>query len=580
MRYQSVDTPCELLEEMHCAVLKLLVNDKKELNLPKHSLPDMVTEAEDSSSEHNTDSAISTPVPDADAPAHSTRSRLSHVDPSMEYSRSPAVVEKVYRAAEMLGERKWIERIAARDFEDGGWQVIVVGILFQLSLSPSFKKRADEVLAWLAPMDSDPTRETARRQFASMNINLRVSALQMITILSISTPNIKEFLETCSDDMTDVRKRKIEHQRAKKSAMEELAIKDRERKIMLPDNMPAESPPKQDSEEPTISVNGDADESMEANGTLSSDPEDDAPTMGRSLRRGNDRKRKREEEAARAAEENKKPELANQQPEQSKEFRKILADIEELKKQIDEHEGKISDCDADLREANVQRTKLLGRDRFANRYYWFERNGQPFGGLPSSSTASYGYANGRIWVQGPDDMEIEGFIERGPEEQAEYRKRFGCTVPERRQLEEGATILQSAREWGYYDDPAVLDNLIGWLDDRGEREKMLRKELFNWRDTIAQYMDAHKKFMDEQAAKKIEADEEHASRISTRNKTHEEASAARQRCRRSGTSILSRRSRRRGRRWRPSSRRASPSQSTGRSGDRALGCCVALAFGR
>jgi hypothetical protein len=427
----------------------------------------------------------------------------------------------------MLGERDWVSRLGARDFEDGGWQVILVGLLQQLSLSPVFKSRCDKVLAWLAPLDEEPTPETARTRHATMNVNLRISALQMITILSISTPAIKEFLEACSEDMTDVRKRKIEHQRLKKTAVEELQIKDRERKILLPDNMPPDSP-KEESVEP-VSTNGDADDNIDVNGAVSSD-DDGAPSAGRSLRRGNDRKRKREEEAARAAEEKRKAELAKQQPKQSKEFKKLLVDIEELKKQIMHHESKISECDADLREANVQRTKVLGKDRFCNRYYWFERNGQPFGGLPRSSTASYGYANGRIWVQGPDEMERSGFIDRSKEDQMEYQRHFGLTVPERRELEEGKTYLQSADEWGYYDDPVLLDNLIGWLDDRGEREKKLRRELCDWRDTIITYMDARKKFKDEQAAKKIEADEEQATRISTRHKTHEDQSAARERC--------------------------------------------------
>lgn len=526
MRYQYLDSACELLEEVHCAILKLLVDDKGKMTLSKNALPDVVEPDEESSEEPQDESEVSTPLPDA--PARSTRSRLSHVDPSVEHPRSPSgTAEKVHRAQEMLGERDWVSRLGARDFEDGGWQVILVGLLQQLSLSPVFKSRCDKVLAWLAPLDEEPTPETARTRHATMNVNLRISALQMITILSISTPAIKEFLEACSEDMTDVRKRKIEHQRLKKTAVEELQIKDRERKILLPDNMPPDSP-KEESVEP-VSTNGDADDNIDVNGAVSSD-DDGAPSAGRSLRRGNDRKRKREEEAARAAEEKRKAELAKQQPKQSKEFKKLLVDIEELKKQIMHHESKISECDADLREANVQRTKVLGKDRFCNRYYWFERNGQPFGGLPRSSTASYGYANGRIWVQGPDEMERSGFIDRSKEDQMEYQRHFGLTVPERRELEEGKTYLQSADEWGYYDDPVLLDNLIGWLDDRGEREKKLRRELCDWRDTIITYMDARKKFKDEQAAKKIEADEEQATRISTRHKTHEDQSAARERC--------------------------------------------------
>ncbi|KAK3057739.1 hypothetical protein LTR53_020448, partial [Teratosphaeriaceae sp. CCFEE 6253] len=86
------------------------------------------------------------------------------------------------------------------------------------------------------------------------------------------------------------------------------------------------------------------------------------------------------------------------------------------------------------------------------------------------------------------------------------------TVTERRKKEEGATSLLNPEEWAYYDDPDRLDNLIGWLDDKGEREKKLRKELLEWRDTIAQYMEVHKLFAEQEAVQKVEAEEEAASR--------------------------------------------------------------------
>ncbi|KAI6877519.1 hypothetical protein KC355_g22415, partial [Hortaea werneckii] len=195
------------------------------------------------------------------------------------------------------------------------------------------------------------------------------------------------------------------------------------------------------------------DDTLETNEAGSSDAEDEAPSASRSLRRGSDRKRKREEEAAKREEERaKKAEAAKQQSKQSREFKKLLNEIESLKKKIVDAEAKIEECDADLREANVQRTKVLGKDRYCNRYYWFERNGMPFAGLPRSSTASSGYANGRLWVQGPDQMEVEGFIDRTPEEQKEYRAQFNMTVPERRKREEGDTSLLDANEWGYIDD--------------------------------------------------------------------------------------------------------------------------------
>ncbi|KAK4502393.1 hypothetical protein PRZ48_005818 [Zasmidium cellare] len=519
MSFQNLDTPCELLDEVHCAVLKQFVDSKGKLLVK--DLPKKILEAPADESENLDESEVSTPQPEPIGV--STRSRLSHVESAADIADSPSVPpEKPNRASEMLSERDWIDRLATRDFENGGWQIIIVGILYQLSAAPSYKAKCDKILAHLAPKDMEPTQETARVQYASMDVNMRISALQILTILTIRTDAIKDFLEQCSEDMTDVRKRKIEHQREKKAAIEELHAKDRERKILLPENMPESPKQPEPVEEPDVT-----EESIELNGGGSSEADEDAPR----LRRSGDRKRKREEEAARREKEKaEKAEAAKAQNKQSREFKKILNEIDNLQAQIKEHEEKIAECDADLREANIQRTKVLGKDRFCNRYYWFERNGQPFGGLPNSSTAGYGYANGRIWVQGPDEMERDGFIERTKQEQAQYQRQFGLTVPERRKQEEGPTVLDNAEEWGFYDDPDRLDNLIGWLDERGEREKKLRKELCEWREKIVEYMEKYKSFKAEEVAKKIDIEEESTTRVNTRHKAQEEQTASKERC--------------------------------------------------
>ncbi|WPB05108.1 uncharacterized protein RHO25_009758 [Cercospora beticola] len=522
MQYQELDFPCELLDEIHCAVLKLFVDESGKVLVKDMPRKKVEESPADDDTDGQDDSEISTPLPDV--PARSTRSRLSHME--VAEPQSP-VAENRNQAVEMIGDRTWEERIAARDFSNGGWQVILVGILHQLSQIPSYKETCEKVLAHLAPIDEPPTPTTAMEQYASMDVNLRIAALQMLTVLTIRTEAIKDFLETCMDDMTDVRKRKIEHQREKKLAMEEFAVKDREFKILLPDHLPP-SPKTEPTEAPDQEATED---SIDLNGSFSSPEPGEGTPGGRSLRRGGDRKRKREEDQARREKEKaEKAEAAKAHNKAAKEFKKIEKECTELKERIRLQEEKIAECDSDLREANVQRTKVLGKDRFCNRYYWFERNGQPFGGLPSSSTSSYGYANGRIWVQGPDVMEREGLIDRTPEEQKEYQRIFQTTVPQRRQQEEGGVPLESAEEWGYIDDPDRLDNLIGWLDDRGERERKLRKELLEWRDRIAQYMEAYKNFMDQEAAKKLETEEESGNRISTRHKQAEEESAQRARC--------------------------------------------------
>lgn len=173
---------------------------------------------------------------------------------------------------------------------------------------------------------------------------------------------------------------------------------------------------------------------------------------------------------------------------QAKQSAKLVKEIEKKEEGIRECEEEIATLDNDLREADCPRTRVLGRDRFWNRYYWFERNGMPYGGLPNSSTAEAGYANGCIWVQGPDDLERFGFIEMPWEWQDEYRAKFNMTVPERKAMEEGDTQVFTAGQWGYYDDPQSLHDLMHYLDTRGVNEMKLKKELLTYRERIVEHM--------------------------------------------------------------------------------------------
>jgi len=268
------------------------------------------------------------------------------------------------------------------------------------------------------------------------------------------------------------------------------------------------------------------------------DSEDEAPHQGRSLRRANDRaaarKKKVEEEKGRkafaAAEKAKKP------SKQEKQYEKILKKIEEVKQKIREYEEEVTIIENDLREADCPRTRVLGKDRFWNRYYWLERNAMPYAGLPDSSTANAGYANGCIWVQGPDDLERKGFIELSEAENHQYRHAFQMSVPERKMQEEGDTHVFTARQWGYYDNADSVDMLIGWLDLRGVREMKLRKELANQRERICLHMQERQEYLSSNDDKKSEAGEV-ATRISTRTKTYVDPTGHRCLAWKNGTAI-------------------------------------------
>lgn len=225
------------------------------------------------------------------------------------------------------------------------------------------------------------------------------------------------------------------------------------------------------------------------------DTDDDVHAGGRSLRRAQDRAAERKRKLEKEHERKEKAEAAAKIPKQSKQFLKILKDIQKKEEEIKKCEEEIAVIDNDLREADCPRTRVLGKDRFWNRYYWFERNGMPYSGLPDSSTASAGYANGCIWVQGPDDLERQGYIDLAEEYQNEYKAKFNLTVPERKMREEGPTHIFNAWQWGYFAEPEDVDGLLDWLDPRGFNELKLRKEIVAYRDKIIKNMENRKEYL-------------------------------------------------------------------------------------
>lgn len=277
------------------------------------------------------------------------------------------------------------------------------------------------------------------------------------------------------------------------SRLEELKNLNEERKILLPDNLPP-SPP----QDPVADANGDVtmDDASELTPADDENTDDDVSrNTTRGLRRGQDRAAERQRQKERKEERKKEIEAAKAVPKQSKAFLKLLKDIQKKEELIKKCEEEIAVIDNDLREADCARTRVLGKDRFWNRYYWFERNGMPYAGLPDSSTAASGYANGCIWVQGPDDLEREGYIDLNAEMQNGYKSLFHMTIPERKAKEEGPTSVYNARQWGYIDDPKDVKKLIDWLDPRGLNELKFRKELVNYSHKIIAHMESRQKHL-------------------------------------------------------------------------------------
>ncbi|KAI9845236.1 MAG: hypothetical protein M1837_004991 [Sclerophora amabilis] len=519
LQLSSLEVDCELFVEIHCAILKILVDEESKGGKLQVTLPEIPEDDDSEDEESGEDTSAmpsATPEPEVKPAGRTTRSSLAKSEAAEieKASQSETIEARPHRASEMLASYGWIERLRKREFKNGGWEIILIGLLDQLGRKPKYSQICERILVKLAPIDQEPTQETARVQYAVLDFELRVKVLQIVCLLTVESKAIRGYMEECSEQMTIIRKEKIELQRTRKAIMEELRLLNEERKILLPDN----SPP---SPVPELEVNGDSKMTgidQEDEEEVGTDSDDEEPHNSRSLRRGVDRaaERKRKRDAERDKKE--KAEAAAKLPKISTRFKKILKDINKKKEEMKRCEDEISTRDNDLREADCPRARCLGKDRFWNRYWWFERNGMPYAGLPTSSTADAGYANGCVWVQGPDELERQGFIDLSEQDEQRYRKAFRMTVPERKELEEGRTSLATAFEWGFYDDADSLDMLIGWLDLRGNRESKLRKELQLQRAKICLYMENRSEYLRDSEDKSVV--EEPPTRISTRTKTY------------------------------------------------------------
>ena len=220
------NTFSELLVEIHCAVLKKLVNDVNDKNgQVQITLPYQI-ESEEESVRDGSVHASPTPEPEAKPPARSTRSSLvkseaKDLKAAANGDMSPSTDSKAHRAAEMDRLTKgydWKMRLRKRDFADGKWIVITVGLLNQLASNHRLASSCNDILNHLAPLDQEPTPETATLQYQTLDINLRIRIIQILCMKSLETKAIRQYMEDCSAQMTEHRKEKNDVQRQRKAA--------------------------------------------------------------------------------------------------------------------------------------------------------------------------------------------------------------------------------------------------------------------------------------------------------------------------------------------------------------------------
>lgn len=520
MLYHSLDSPCELFEEIHCALLKALVNKEGEAEAMIPAISDLNvssdTSQEASAASSPKREASTAPDPPNCNPTSGSSSPLSEVDQTR-LGNSMANGAAVHCAKAMLDNYSWMARIKDRAFENGGWQVAMIGLLYHLTLVDWIDDAPDKALRELAPLRVPATRDTARRTYAELDVNLRLGVLECAIMLACTSKAFKESMETRANQQTTDRKDKTDAQRRRKPLVEELNRLDNDRKMTRPEDYD-DKMTNGDVEPDKMEIDG-SEHDVKPPSVEDSEDSDSDPMRGRRRSgRASDLKRKHAE-----LEKEKEAKIAEaKQVASSTEkaaYEEILANITAKKAEITACENEVNYVDGKLRENSCHRTRCLGVDRYCNRYWWFERNGMPFLGHEDSSTAEHGYMNGRLWIQGPGALEREGFFDVSDEDATTFRSWAGMTPTERRQTEGDRAVLDDDTQWAYYSTPDEIRALIAWMDDRGNREKRLQKELQKWASEIFSTMRGREEYYQDLNELRRQSSEEPIG-VATRKKLH------------------------------------------------------------
>lgn len=589
---------CELLVEIHCALLKMIVEpidpktlefsnsgpkdeneddeDEEEedignlmIELPLLPEDEQDDEDEDEDEENDEDSSEEEKSPEPERPTRRvTRSRTiaraeaeaaeqARLQAEEESARLPHCAPSFFESP----STDWIARLAKREFRNGGWELILIGLLSRLTYSsrPRISDTATEILTKFVPasllethseasLEAHAASIAAARYKNQLGLRERVIILEILTRLLMETSAVRQYLDECSMRSTELRKEKTEVQKRRKAQLQVVRALQEEKRALIPkkdkvagneDKSGKDTKVKKEKEQDDQDVEaaGDGDvassdmdgdneenEDIESSIAPDTDMEDDREEGGSTpvneplqkriekKRRKNAKKNPKDKAKSTQSSQASPSETGKIKPKtkdkENKALVKILAKIATEKAKVKELEHQISAYDDQLRELETSRTRCLGIDRFWNRYYWFERNGMPFEGRQDSSTASAGYANGRLWILGPDETEVKGFMDDPLLAKATMAS-YGLTVLQRREKEEGAPVgsggVLGLGQWGYYSEPDEIERLIDWLDVRGNREVKLRKEIQTFKEPILRCMRARMEDLGIQETKDITA---------------------------------------------------------------------------
>ncbi|KAL4267617.1 Chromatin remodeling complex protein [Pleurotus pulmonarius] len=342
-----------------------------------------------------------------------------------------------------------------------GWENCMLSCLVDHATVQSFPRLQEVMTRLLFNVDSQTEDEepaplqqsSADQQYAYLCPADRIAILSFMCNLATSSKAIHVHMESCEEQLTALRKEKIEVNRQKKSFQEKMStlaeVKEEDKEDVLP---PAPNGVDEDVTMQDMSELSDASASEGGSESANLSARQKAVKANEMRIKAQTQAHAKQREAAR---------------QKAASIKQAAAEHRRLDEEMNKIERRLEGIEREFRKLlGSVRVKPLGRDRFYNRIWWFD-------GLGSASLVGSGgvaqYGTGRLFIQGPSEFDLELLGQRPPEE-----------IEERRKDEEGEDGMLGSGEWAVYSDLEELDEFVAWLNPKGHRELAVKTALGKW----------------------------------------------------------------------------------------------------
>ena len=132
----------------------------------------------------------------------------------------PVVTHNAYECMNHRGT-SWDERLRKRNFKDGNWQCILLGVLSLVEHVPQYETTINKIYHKLAPKDKPATALSVRNQFYDeLDIELKFKALNILIDLVISSPLVRNHIDSCLENLTLLRRNRLDNLKEYKIVLE------------------------------------------------------------------------------------------------------------------------------------------------------------------------------------------------------------------------------------------------------------------------------------------------------------------------------------------------------------------------